>query len=233
MRPICSHASSQTVRASGSDTCWVAFSRSGMICGMNTSASAGSSTSLDMLATILAHMRERASLRSWKPRLSSGVTAARAAAVTICTKTMPAYLWMVSSVLEGSIMFTTRSSRTFSISLFCTVSSSLRIVSFAWSRTCDLRSVRHEAISSIRSVRMGAICDGAFSASSPSSMSAPTTVCHFLETSKFTMHTGTITLTAAPFTIEANALTASSAAICTGLSLSERPPSTSLRRASR
>lgn len=84
-----------------------------------------------MLATIFAHMRESASLRSWKPRLSSGVTAASAAAVTTWTKTMPAYLWTVSSVLFGSIMLTTRSSSTFSISLFCTVSRSLRIVSLA------------------------------------------------------------------------------------------------------
>ena len=53
--------------------------------GRNGAASSGSSTSLDMLLMITAHMRLVAVERTRKPSRRSGAMSASGAAVTVCT----------------------------------------------------------------------------------------------------------------------------------------------------
>mmetsp|Transcript_14411 Transcript_14411/g.33642 ORF Transcript_14411/g.33642 Transcript_14411/m.33642 type:complete len:204 (-) Transcript_14411:437-1048(-) len=118
--------------------------------GRKGAASLGTSTSLDMLATMTEHWRLSAVLRSRKPRCRRGTMRPSAAESTVCTNVREASLWMVSGTSSSFSMASVRAGMNGSISRLstmvasdCTVSRAAALTSARrWNRLSETGGTR-------------------------------------------------------------------------------------------
>mmetsp|Transcript_2788 Transcript_2788/g.7417 ORF Transcript_2788/g.7417 Transcript_2788/m.7417 type:complete len:404 (+) Transcript_2788:1143-2354(+) len=212
-----SKALPHTVRASGSETSSLALSRAGTSLGRKGAASSGSSTSLDMLLMITAHMRLVAVVLTRKPRRRSGAMSARGAAVTVCTKVVDASFWTHSTTSSWSMVAATSAGMKGSTSR---LSMELQMFSrhfLAATETCSLESFTICVTTGMMSLSASEMASGEVSARALTVSSAPTMVCHFSLGSMASSMAGRTARTPWPDMDLASTPSAAAAASCTSL----------------
>mmetsp|Transcript_7033 Transcript_7033/g.28986 ORF Transcript_7033/g.28986 Transcript_7033/m.28986 type:complete len:350 (-) Transcript_7033:49-1098(-) len=213
----CSNALPHTARASGSVTSSFAFSSAGMSLGRNGAASSGSSTNLDMLLMITAHMRFVAVERTRNPRRSSGAMSASGAAVTVCTNVVDASFCTHSITSSWSMVAETSAGMNGSTSLLSMDSQILLRHSRAATETSSLESFTICVTTGMTSLSASDVDIGEHCAKTARKLSAPTIVCHFSLGSIASSNEGSTARRPCADIVRANASIAADAAVCVSL----------------